>query len=133
MPEQFHFLQPLWFLALLPMALLLWWLPRAARNGSDWQQACESHLLPYLLNKPVQAFSQLPLWLLASGWLLAVVALADPVWQKQPQPVYRSQDAVVVVLDLSRSMLSTDLTPSRLERARYKVAEILKQDRKSVV
>ena len=126
MPEQFHFLQPLWFLALLPMALLLWWLPRATRTGSDWQQACERHLLPYLLDKPVQAFSHLPLWLLAAGWLLAVVALAEPVWQKQPQPVYRSQDAVVVVLDLSRSMLSGDLTPSRLERARYKVAEILK-------
>ncbi|MGB5474131.1 MAG: VWA domain-containing protein [Gammaproteobacteria bacterium] len=127
MPEQFHFLQPLWFLALLPMALLLWWLPRAGTAGSDWQQACERHLLPYLLDKPVQALSHLPLWLLAAGWLMAVVALADPVWQKQPQPVYRSQDAVVVVLDLSRSMLSSDLTPSRLERARFKVAEILKQ------
>ncbi len=127
MPEQFHFLQPFWFLALLPMTLLLWWLPRARRASSDWHQACASHLLPYLLNKPAQAFSQIPLWLLAAGWLLAVVALADPVWQKQPQPVFRSQDAVVVVLDLSRSMLSSDLTPSRLERARYKVAELLTQ------
>jgi Ca-activated chloride channel family protein len=127
MPELFHFLHPLWFLALLPMALLLWWLPRTGRAGSDWQRACESHLLPYLLNRPVQAFSQLPVWLLAAGWLLAVVALADPVWQKQPQPVYRNQDAVIVVLDLSRSMLSGDLSPSRLERARFKVAEILKQ------
>lgn len=125
MPDQFHFLQPHWFLALIPLALLLWWLPRAGRAASHWQRACESHLLPYLLSKPVQAFSQLPLWLLAAGWLLAVVALADPSWQKQSQPVYRSQDAVVLVLDLSRSMLSADLTPSRLERARYKVADIL--------
>ncbi len=123
--EQFHFLQPLWFLALIPLALLLWWLPRAGHAGSHWQRACESHLLPYLLNKPVQAFDQLPVWLLTLGWLLAVIALADPAWQKQSQPVYRSQDAEVVVLDLSRSMLSADLTPSRLERARYKLADIL--------
>lgn len=125
MLDQFHFLQPLWFLALIPLALLLWWLPRASHAGSHWQRACESHLLPYLLNKPVQAFSQLPVWLLTLGWLLAVVALADPAWQKQSQPVYRSQDAEVIVLDLSRSMLSADLTPSRLERARYKLADIL--------
>ena len=123
--EQFHFLQPLWFLALIPLALLLWWLPRAGYAGSHWQRACESHLLPYLLNKPVQAFSQLPVWLLTLGGLLAAVALADPAWQKQSQPVYRSQDAEVVVLDLSRSMLSADLTPSRLERARFKLADIL--------
>lgn len=127
MLEHFHFLQPLWFLALIPMTLVLWWLPRARQADSQWQRACESHLLPYLLNKPVQAFAQAPLWLLAAGWLVAVVALADPVWQKQPQPVFRNQHAAVVVLDLSRSMLSSDLTPSRLERARYKVAEILKQ------
>jgi len=67
------------------------------------------------------------LWLLAAGWLLAVTALADPVWQKRPQPVYRNQQALVVVLDLSRSMSSGDLKPSRLDRARYKVADILKQ------
>ena len=82
MPEHFHFLQPLWFLALLPMALLLWWLPRAQRENSQWQRACESHLLPYLLNKPVQAFAQIPLWLLAAGWLVAVylaVFFAAPV------------------------------------------------------
>jgi len=127
MPEQFHFLQPIWFLGLIPMALLLWWLPRASHNDSSWQRACESHLLPYLLNKPVQAFSQLPMLLLAAGWMLAMFALADPAWHKQPQPVYRSQDAAVVVLDLSRSMLSSDLAPSRLERARYKVADILKR------
>jgi Ca-activated chloride channel family protein len=127
MPEQFHFLQPLWFLALPPMALLLGWLARTGRDHSDWRHACESHLLPFLLNQPVRAFQRLPVWLSALAGLLAVVALADPVWQKQPQPVYRNQDAVVVVLDLSRSMLSADLTPSRLERARYKVEEILKR------
>jgi Ca-activated chloride channel family protein len=127
MPEQFHFLHPLWFLALIPMVLVLWLLQRPAAADSSWRRVCDSHLLPYVLSTPRQRAGTLATGLLAAGWLLAVVALADPVWQKQPQPVYRSQQARVVVLDLSRSMLSTDLKPSRLQRARLKVADILKQ------
>jgi len=127
MPESFHFLQPLWFLALIPLALWLWLAQRQGDTDSSWRRVCDRHLLPYVVNSPVRHAGSLGLWLLAAGWLLAVTALADPVWQKRPQPVYRNQQALVVVLDLSRSMSSGDLNPSRLERARYKVADILKQ------
>lgn len=127
MPESFHFLQPLWFLALIPLALWLWLAQRQGETDSNWRRVCDRHLLPYVVNSPVRPAGSLALWLLAAGWLLAVTALADPVWQKRPQPVYRNQQALVVVLDLSRSMSSGDLKPSRLERARYKVADILKQ------
>jgi len=127
MPESFHFLQPLWFLALIPLALWLWLAQRQGDTDSSWRRVCDRHLLPYVVNRPVRHAGNLGLWLLAAGWLLAVTALADPVWQKRPQPVYRSQQALVVVLDLSRSMSSGDLKPSRLDRARYKVADILKQ------
>ena len=127
MPESFHFLQPLWFLALIPLALWLWLAQRQGDTDSSWRRVCDRHLLPYVVNNPVRHAGNLSLWLLAAGWLLAVTALADPVWQKRPQPVYRNQQALVVVLDLSRSMSSGDLKPSRLDRARYKVADILKQ------
>ena len=120
MPESFHFLQPLWFLALIPLALWLWLAQRQGDTDSSWRRVCDRHLLPYVVNNPVRHAGNLGLW------LLAVTALADPVWQKRPQPVYRNQQALVVVLDLSRSMSSGDLKPSRLDRARYKVADILK-------
>ena len=42
-------------------------------------------------------------------------------------PVFRPQSALVILLDLSRSMDCPDLSPSRLARARFKVADILKQ------
>ena len=127
MPEHFHFLQPLWFWALLPMALLVWWMRHPAKGDNTWRRVVDARLLPHLLVIPGGRGSNLPVWLLSAGWLLAVLALADPVWEKQPQPVYRSQAARVVVLDLSRSMLTPDLKPSRLVRARYKVADILRR------
>ena len=129
MTEFFHFQQPEWFLALLPLMLLLWLLQQSGESSSAWRKVCDARLLPYLLDTQGNTPSRLPLWLLAFGGLLAVIALADPVWEQQQQPVYRNEASRVVVLDLSNSMLSPDLEPSRLVRARYKVSDILKQGR----
>jgi len=133
MLEAFHFQQPAWFLALLPLVLLLWQLRGHGSTDSAWRRVCDASLLPYLLVNPQRNDSRLPLWLLAAGWLIAVIALADPVWEKQPQPVFRSEEARVVVLDLSRSMSSSDLKPSRLERARYKVEDVLRRSEEGQV
>jgi Ca-activated chloride channel family protein len=133
MLEAFHFQQPAWFLALLPLVLLLWQLRGHGSTDSAWRRVCDASLLPYLLVNPQRNDSRLPLWLLAAGWLIAVIALADPVWEKQPQPVFRSEEARVVVLDLSRSMASSDLKPSRLERARYKVEDVLRRSKEGQV
>ena len=128
MPESFHFLQPAWFWVLVPVLIILWLLRQSGEQSSAWQQVCDARLLPYLLDKPGNSRFYLPLWLLAVGSLLAVIALADPVWEQQEQPVFRNEAARVIVLDLSNSMLSPDLKPSRLVRARYKVADILQQN-----
>jgi len=125
MPEAFHFQYPQWFWLLLPLLLLWWRVRRPGTHDGQWRRICDARLLPYLLVDTASRAGHLPAWLLAGAWLLAVTALADPVWDKQPQPVFRSQEARVVVLDLSRSMLAADLPPSRLVRARYKVADIL--------
>ena len=128
MPESFHFQQPEWFWVLIPVLILLWLLRPSREQSSAWLKVCDARLLPYLLEKPANSRFYLPLWLLAAGGLLAIIALADPVWEQQQQPVFRNEAARVIVLDLSNSMLSPDLKPSRLVRARYKVADILQQN-----
>jgi Ca-activated chloride channel family protein len=133
MPEAFHFQQPLWFLALLPLVLLVWRVSGHGSTDNAWRRVCDANLLPYLLINPQRGEGRLPLWLLAGSWLIAVIALADPVWEKQPQPVFRTEEARVVVLDLSRSMSSPDLKPSRLERARYKVEDVLRHSEEGQV
>jgi len=125
MPETFHFQHPEWFWLLLPLLLLWWRMRQPGVHDSPWRRVCDARLLPHLLVDTAGSSRRLPAWLLGGAWLLTVIALADPVWDRQPQPVFRSQEARVVVLDLSRSMLAADLPPSRLERARYKVADIL--------
>ncbi len=127
--DELHFLRPGWLLALPPLAWL-WWHSRHRQAGQNaWARVCDPHLLPWLLADNGGNGERGVSWLLGLGWLLAVLALAGPTWDKRPQPVLERLDARVIVLDLSRSMLAEDLKPSRLERAKYKARDILERSR----
>ncbi len=128
MPEQFHFLQPLWLLALIPLALLVWRLRLATTGDNPWARIIDTRLQALLLTGQTHRVSYFLLALLGLGWLLTVLALANPAWEKQPRPLFQTSSAQVIVLDLSRSMLNRDLKPSRLARARFKIEDILARD-----
>lgn len=124
--QDFHFLSPEWFLALLPLGLLLWMVVRAKHAGGAWRRLINPHLLAVLtLDKDADRQRWWPLMLLGAAWIIAVTALANPTFERQEIPAFRTDAARVVVLDLSNSMLAADLTPTRIDRARYKVADIL--------
>ncbi len=125
----FHFLRPGWFLVLPLLLGLLWLLWRRRLQSRSWQDVCDPELLPHLLLGRSRRRAHWPLWLLLTGLLAAVVALAGPTWQKLPQPLFRQQSALVILFDLSRSMTAGDLKPSRLVRARLKIKDILRQRR----
>ncbi|MEW6221288.1 MAG: VWA domain-containing protein, partial [Thermodesulfobacteriota bacterium] len=129
LPPDFHFLRPFWLWALVPAALLLaglWW---QRLRAAGLERICDPGLLPHLLVDHGRRASRLPLALIACAWLLAVTALAGPVWQRQPQQVFRLGSGRVLVLDLSPSMAATDITPSRLARARYEIEDLLRNNR----
>ncbi len=125
MLEQFHFIRPLWLLALIPLALLAWRAYRPGGGDNPWSRIVDARLLPLLMAGRTDKISRTALWLVAAGWIIAVVALANPTWERKPLPVYQTTAARVVVLDLSRTMNATDLKPSRLARARYKIEDVL--------
>jgi Ca-activated chloride channel family protein len=125
MLEQFHFLQPLWLLALFPLALLLWLAFSSDSKSGAWEKIIDPRLLPLLLQGEDRNSGRLANFLLATAWIITVIALADPVWEKIPRPVFQTNAARVLVLDLSNSMLIDDLKPNRLSRARFKIEDIL--------
>ncbi len=125
MLDGFHFIRPLWLLALIPLLLLAWRVYRPGGGDNPWSRIVDARLLPLLMVGRAHAVNRTALWLVAAGWIIAVLALANPTWERKPQPVFQTTAARVVVLDLSRSMDATDLKPSRLVRARYKVEDVL--------
>jgi Ca-activated chloride channel homolog len=121
----FHFLRPLWLLALLPALFFVRRLWQLDAQGTAWHKVIDQTLLPYLLNSTKNTSQRLPLYLLMVVWTLSVLALAGPTWSKQTQPVQQRQDALVLVLDLTLGMFANDFEPNRITVARRKIMDIL--------
>ncbi len=125
-----HFLRPEWLLAIPIVAIILIVFYRRSRQSIGWEKVCDPALLDFQLTRIKElgsSGSRLLLWLLPLMFLLTVLALSGPSWQKKDQPVFQKDSALVIVLDLSLSMNAKDIKPSRLERAKLKIIDILKQ------
>ena len=86
------------------------------RSGAlgRWHELVDDALKPYVLTAPDLSLKEHN-WLTGAAiiaWVLATVALAGPTWERLPVPAYRSSEALVVALDLSRSMDAGDLQPT---------------------
>jgi Ca-activated chloride channel family protein len=122
---EFHFLRPLWWLAVLPLLALVWQWQRRATRHNVLRRICDPDLLPFVsVHNPLQTRAPriLPLLLAA---LLAIAALAGPTVQRLPQPLFREESALVIALDLSASMQAQDVAPTRLSRAKFKIHDLL--------
>ncbi len=68
---------------------------------------------------------QLPLKLLMVIVTIAIIICAGPTWQREASPFGEDKASMLVVLDNSDSMLAKDLPPSRLERSKQKIRDLL--------
>ncbi|MBA6255692.1 MULTISPECIES: vWA domain-containing protein [unclassified Colwellia] len=122
----FHFIRPWWLFAIIALALALKLLNKYRLSQSGWQQLLPQHLANVLVDKQ-HSQQKLSLTLPFIIGLLAIVALAGPTWKKLPQPVYQTARGSVLIMDMSYSMYSTDISPNRLTRSRYKAIDLLEQ------
>ena len=127
MPADFHFLRPEWLWALPVVIGITWTLARRRLAPGSWQSVVDPALVPYVLSTGQVKGLSYRWWLMLLGGILAVLSLAGPSWNRVEQPVFRSEQAMVIALDLSRSMDAQDLVPSRLTRARLKILDILER------
>ncbi|UYI49834.1 VWA domain-containing protein [Vibrio natriegens] len=121
---QFHFIRPLWLLALIPMFFLVW-LRWHEESKPSWKDILPVHLREVLTIGEHGWRKQLPLKLLMVNVFIAILICAGPSWQREASPFGEDKASMLVVLDNSDSMLQKDLPPSRLERSKQKVRDLL--------
>ena len=107
--------------------LVLWFLPKIQSSQIDWAQWIAPPLQRlFVVSSQISQHRKKQLQVgFALIWILGTLALAGPAWERLPQPLLVRDQARVILLDLSYSMLATDLQPNRLERARYKIEDLL--------
>ncbi len=136
MPEvEFHFAQP-WLLLLLlaPLPVWLWLRMTSPREHTGRYRAyADARLLPFLMGRydlpPRQQWQRFLAWSVL--WGLLVTAIAGPRWDFTDVQLFRPGSDLVILLDLSRSMDATDISPSRLTRARQEIQDLIENNRHS--
>ncbi|MFZ1386055.1 MAG: VWA domain-containing protein [Thiolinea sp.] len=121
----FHFLYPHAFWLLLLLVPLWLWILRRRKQQGVLQDLVDPALAPFVLTGRERRQSLVALLAFSLMAVLSVMAIAGPAWEKKEVPVFRQQQALVIALDLSASMYAQDLSPNRLEQARFKVMDIL--------
>jgi Ca-activated chloride channel family protein len=124
--ELFHFLRPGWLLLLLPAALVSWSILRRQDPMRSWEAVIAPGLLEHLAISKEERQSRLrPVFGLATLWLLGILALAGPTWEKEPTPFTEDQAALFIILKVTPDMLAEDIQPNRLKRAVQKISDLL--------
>lgn len=120
-----HWFRPEWLLVLPLLGWLLWKRWHREKRAGRWQMILPVAFHRVLLSGGNGRNSKLPWIALGLGWLLAVLALLGPSWQRVEQPTQKPADPLVVMLELTPEMLATDSSPNRLEQARRKLYDLL--------
>jgi Ca-activated chloride channel homolog len=129
-PSTFHLAEPLWlWLAVGGPVVLAWLQARAARQRREQLARIASPQFVTQLtasHSPGRRRTKEILLLLAVAF--AGLALARPQWGRVPTgtAAWLGED-VVFVLDCSQSMTATDVTPSRMQRAKYALLDFARK------
>jgi len=122
-----HLLRPYWLIILPPLIWLLWRLWHRQLQIGRWQRLLPEAFHAALLTRGRLRHSRLPWLVLGLAWLLAVIALLGPSWQRFEQPSIKRSDPLVVLLELTPAMLASDAPPTRLEQAKRKLLDLLER------
>src|SRR5262245_52760737 len=120
----FHFLRP-WWLLLLAAPPLLFLAQRILDQIPVRNRLIDAHLLRALTVPRGRSSFWRPSYLTMAAIVLGAVALAGPAWRHEETPFTRDESPLVVALELSQTMDAVDVEPTRLERAKQKIRDLL--------
>ncbi len=114
----------LWSLLAVPLLVGLWMLA-GKRSRLLVEQLVAARLQKLLVGETTGRVLRFTLVLL--GTTFAIFALARPQWgEVTAENKGRGRD-VIIIVDVSRSMLATDLPPNRLQRAKLAAEDLVRQ------
>ena len=131
--SDFHLLRPALLWLIIPAILILFSFRHLSRNQSSWKKVISPHLLKFLMVSGEKQRSQISFWLTGIITCLIIMSISGPSFRQKSVPVFQSEVARVILLDLSLSMDATDIKPARIDRARHKIMDLLEQNTEGTI
>ena len=114
-----------WLWALLPGGGFLFW--AAKRKKSLLEGFAEKHLLDEIAFNWAPQREKIKAVLLIFVFVFSILALARPQWGFEWQEIKKQGLDLIVAIDTSKSMLTSDVKPNRLGRTKLAVKDLLKR------
>jgi Ca-activated chloride channel family protein len=131
-----HWQRPFWLLLLPLLGIMLWQLWHRKKRSGRWQALLPTAFQAALLTTSSSGRGSRLHWVaLGLAWLLALLALLGPSWQRIEQQNPKPADPLVVMLELTPEMLASDASPNRLAQAKRKLLDLLeaRQDAQTAI
>ncbi len=123
--KEFHFLRPQALYLFVPLIVIVLLLIIGNKERRRWKQAIAKPLRPFMFNKGSRWAIVVPILFFIMGLSCMIIGLAGPAWKKKEIPGQKIQAVVLIALDLSKSMMTKDIQPNRIERAKFKINDFL--------
>lgn len=123
--EQFHFLRPIFLWAFVPVVFFVLLGLFSLKQEVKWRSIIAPHLRPYVIQKGNHWVKFWMNFILVLVFSFGILAVAGPTWKRIEVAGRSLETPMVLLLDLSQSMMADDLQPNRLERAKFKIKDLL--------
>ncbi|NOD33532.1 MULTISPECIES: VWA domain-containing protein [unclassified Ruegeria] len=121
----FHFIRVAWLLLLIPIAALWWLIRPTPKTRAQAMSGIAPHLAAALELGADNARRLYPIDVAMIAAILVTLAAAGPTWSRAPNPLVANAAPLVIALKVTDSMEEPDLAPSRLDRAKFKVTDLI--------
>ncbi|WP_298848077.1 VWA domain-containing protein [uncultured Ruegeria sp.] len=123
----FHFIRGYYLLLLIPI-IALWWVIRPNHSAeAKPPMGIAPHLAAALQLGQDETRYIHPIDVAMIIATLVTLAAAGPTWSRAPNPLIADTAPLVIALKVTDSMENTDLAPSRLDRARFKITDLINE------
>jgi Ca-activated chloride channel family protein len=126
--QLFRFANPdfLYLLLVIPLLILLWVINSLRRN-SALRRFGDSKLIAKLIPEASKSRPVIKLIIQLFALISGILLLARPQFGSKLEEVKKEGVEIIIALDVSNSMLSEDIQPDRLERAKQSISRLIDQ------
>lgn len=126
--DTFRFAQPdmLYLLLLVPALVVIWILGNRRRRLAR-ERFGDADLIARLAPDYSPLRLTMKFFIRLAAFICAVLLISRPQFGSRLEEVKREGVEVIIALDVSNSMLASDIAPTRLERAKQAIAQLVDQ------